>query len=211
MKKTLTITIIFLLTAFFSFSQYKVDSISGNLSYRQIEDVDFNKTKLRNHVLKWFAKSFDNSESLISLNTEGSIVARPMISINSSVELFYSFVLAIDFKDNKYKYELSDFESVMFLPNKVKTPYISFKGITKEKYLWYLKSSLLAYSDDLPMFKIMEKALNLNKYENPKYLDEMYNKAMGMAIENEKLLKQRLNNLEDSLKAFLIKSSKDDW
>jgi len=103
MKKVLLLAV---MAIFFvcvnSFSQ--VDSICGVLPSK-IDSLSSNK--LYNYAKLWISQNFVSSKAVIDSDIENSMISISAILGNNSVEN-YSFKMNIQFKDNRFKYTITD-------------------------------------------------------------------------------------------------------
>jgi len=114
MKKVLLLAV---MAIFFvcvnSFSQ--VDSICGVLpskngivTFDNVVKIDsLSSNKLYNYAKLWISQNFVSSKAVIDSDIENSMISISAILGNNSVEN-YSFKMNIQFKDNRFKYTITD-------------------------------------------------------------------------------------------------------
>ena len=118
--KRLTLIVIFTFLCFNIFCQEFMTDESGNIYYSAVVDVP-NKTKNEIHVQanQWVAKNFKSANDVIQMNDKdaGKIIVKGGFEITTKFagvmqnNIVY-FLLDFSFKDNKYRYVMSDFYTI---------------------------------------------------------------------------------------------------
>lgn len=91
-----------------------IDEASGKIIYVEIVKADsISKEKIYSKTKEWFALNFKSSNDVIQLDDRENftIIGKGAIKVNlmSFDAGFVRFTIKVQAKDNKYKYEISDF------------------------------------------------------------------------------------------------------
>jgi hypothetical protein len=120
--KNFSLTVLFLLSCFFSFSQEAK-------SFEKIILVDsINKASIFISINEWFAKTYNSANDVIQINDkeEGIIIGNGIIIYNygkvsySCSEGSLKYSIKVSVKNNKYKIELSNFIHTVNIGNNLK-------------------------------------------------------------------------------------------
>lgn len=201
-----------LLLPLFAAGQSFVDSITGEVNFRQVTPVKFDQEQLKTKVEKWVAVEFDNNDELIKLSDRENIIikgsfTRPISSGKYNLSQMYKLTIDIAFKDERMKVEMYD----VLLNSESICPGLELPFIYKTVTLELLKKETLEYSEAYAKCGIPYNPKRLRKI-----IDKMGQKEVN---ESQSLYDQHLANIQrgqqviyDSLIAFLDQEAeKDDW
>jgi hypothetical protein len=117
MKRLLTIALVALCLSVKA-QTVPVDTVSKTVAYAEVVTVDsISKDELYTRAREWFAKTYRSSQSVIQMDDKssgkivgkgserGQVYAAPLI-YNPFTE---RYTISITVKDNKYRYEITDF------------------------------------------------------------------------------------------------------
>ncbi|WP_352422269.1 DUF4468 domain-containing protein [Proteiniphilum sp.] len=157
MKKVLFLALTALFTINPVFSQEEkicdlIPSKNGKVFYTEVVNVENSKSiELYNNAKMWIASTFKSAKSVIQSDVEGtSIVVKGRLNYVTDGDS--PFILTIQFKDGRYKYELTDLYMDMNIAGKKVTYPIENAPFIKncsEKPLEGYNKFILSFIDEL--------------------------------------------------------------
>lgn len=90
---------------------------SKPIEFSEVVDVNgVSANELKSRCLNWFAVAFNNSDKVLVPSSDDQLIAKPLIDYKPSVVAWNAringpikYTLQVQFKDNKFRYILSDF------------------------------------------------------------------------------------------------------
>jgi hypothetical protein len=155
--------ILFILLPALVQSQFKVDSISKEVSFINIRQVEANNEIIHNKVQEWIAINYNESNEVVQLNTTHKIILKGQFAFEYTTDYdgkVYSrnsqayYTMNLTFKDNKYR--------VIIVFNKLNIgnniePISSIFISSKEDF----KRVVIKNSEDMEIVEARESFLNM--------------------------------------------------
>lgn len=198
------IIIILLLIPISNFSQIKIDTINNIIFLDEVKQVDGKAKEIKTKAFEWVAKSYKNSNFVTRMNTETKIITKGAFRSNkksylsvltneTGIDIPYD--LELSFKDDKYKIEVKNIESVD----------IKFSTMSKEQF----KQWMLDYYSTQ---KGAGVAYAVKKINNEKYLNKSYRKMIEQTLPIQKEIIAEMKLLSLSLNNYIsTEIDNDDW
>ena len=178
---------ILLLFAFFTINLIAQENSA--LQYAGVINVDsVGAIELRSRCINWFAVAFNNSDKVLRTSSEDQLIAKPviayipsMLSDSEPIKGLINYTLTIQFKENKFRYTLSDF----------------FHEGNPHATLGPVNFGLLTTDTECP---VKTKMLTTQKWRNKVWIDmkDQVDKSVLPLIENLKTALQKKQTKQDA-------------
>ncbi|WP_340074486.1 DUF4468 domain-containing protein [Leptobacterium sp. I13] len=204
----------FLLISSFSFAQFKIDSLNGNVKFIKVYTVaDTSKKAIYQKCKEWVAINFKDSNSVIKLDTKDKILVKGLFDINYisngyPITSNVDFVMSVSFKDGRYKLQMDNFIIVNNVNGQiVKTPINNYNpSMSYEEY----KERLLKQAEEQTDEFIKKATYKI--LQNEKQLRKSYDETVEVSKNILGEVKTEIENTFVSLNNYVNKNSDDeDW
>lgn len=115
MKKFLIVILLFPFSSFSQIPILPIDSTTNLITYTGVVKVQGNKDELYSRAREWFAKAYNSSLNVIQMDDKEKIVGKALMQVyfkalgKDQKSGYVNYTISIYFKDNKYKYEITNF------------------------------------------------------------------------------------------------------
>ena len=115
MKMIFTILLIAVFTTAFTQTPIlPIDSTTNLITYSAVVEAKGTKDELFSRAREWFAKTYNSAQSVIQMEDKDKIIGRALTQVYRKVAIgtyeygYVNYTISIYFKDDKYKYEVTN-------------------------------------------------------------------------------------------------------
>lgn len=209
MKKA--VVIVLLMATSISVAQFKIDSIHRDFGFEKVYNIELEKSEIAKNTGEWFAQKFNDSKSVIRMNTDDTIIGKGNFDITIDnegylVDALVSFTIKASFKQSKYKLEVNDY-SLLFTGSSAK---IDLKDYLTSDNIEDLIKKIQTHWEDQPNNYEKRRALKL--IENDKKIKKYYLKRVMLSNSALKGIKSNTSSLANDLFDYIKKSKEGrEW
>lgn len=192
------------------FGQVSIDSLSGTISLRNVHKVEGNAKALKIKASEWTAKAYNDSNNAIKLSSEDKIISKGSFEVgadysNLGITVFtprkIDYILELDFKDNRYRIEITNISSSAqgYEHNEIPL-YISDFDFYKSYYQNFIDG-----------YKGSGKKAMQKRLENEKKSKKDYQALVDFGTQIINQISKELNRIDRSLFVYMTSEQDDDW
>ena len=178
----------------------------GLLYYEEVVQADsLSKQEIHSKVNEWFSVSFNDSNSVIKMNTESKIIGNGNSSFSvqfnmSQIPYRLEYSITVDFKDERYKILINNIYSKA---NGFESP-IAKTEMSYKEWLSAYKKQIEEMDPDTK--KLIEKQLSKEKVMRQTYQAsvDVQKKVYNQAV-------YEITNIVESLKSHVRSNQNNDW